>query len=597
MNKDFLVLSFSLFISFLLLVNSVQASSPPKSASTCLIEKPSDLGLPTIDSKKPIPDHASSISTISSCLNLDLEEFDGSDMEAKRIKQQAVLLMIYDAVSDQIEMLEKHDKANSEDAMSLSNSFRTQLISASSKILNGYRKVDLNMPDMFTTDATKKNFVVTDHSGFLKAISLYLKLDYEDSNRRKSETKRQKKKIILTDIHRTITERITALVPFKKGKTQNAEEQHDKLESQLKDVNAELLKLYQETDVSSYVSVSAVTDDQSIRNCQVGLPRLVHGDKDVISLMDKYLSDCREGFKAAVQKNDKDALEGLRESVSRSIDRINDGINVWVLDEIISDRATRYRKGEFVISELEFLSGVDSRLPLIANWQNQPFTFQFYLGADINKVSNEDTSESPRVGVQVYFRPGRQLDSIRDVVPHCSDLKKPCGEWAFPWWPTYFPHAFLTMKNTSSAEQSDQETKDVADWEAGLFFPMYIGRRGSDSELMSEFMFGPLWLRGARDIDGAQGTLDRKYWGARLAFNEEMYFDLLQGDSDGLSTKRYALRGQFPVSELGSGRLFFGYDINFSSFGKNSDNENDSTNLYLIWQTSFDDLWNVGSLN
>ncbi len=357
------------------------------------------------------------------------------------------------------------------------------------------------------------------------------------------------------------------------------------------DITQALIDLYQERNPVTSNNVITLEEDELVSKCQKSIP-ILSKKEGVVKLLESYQAACATAFQVAVQKNDKDALSTLRKASKTSIQRLSRSIDRWVTTEALTEETYKneYTAAQNLIQELEILSGESSRLTLMPNWQNQPFTYQFYLGFDINKVDSIDTNAAARVGALVYFRPGRQLDKIRNAYPDCSNIEELCGQIGLN-----IPHFSLSLKSATGAEQSTSESSDVTDWEAVIFAPVYIGRRGSDSKKMTEFMVGPVWTRGARDIDSTVGSLDRKYWGFRLAFNEETYFDLLRGNSDGLDSKRFGLRGQFPVSELGSGRLFFGYDINFSSYGKDSDNVNDSTSLYLVWQTSFDDLWKVGS--
>ena len=232
------------------------------------------------------------------------------------------------------------------------------------------------------------------------------------------------------------------------------------------------------------------------------------------------------------------------------------------------------------------MAGEDNTIPKIANWRVESLTTQFYAGLDASLIGDE-SSGNPRVGALFYFRPGLELQQLRTEVLKCNDGTDNCGGW--DW---YMPHAFGTASYSSAAEQAGADkTANAFDWEIGMFFPMYVGRRGEISATMEEIMFGFIATRGGRQVDGANGFLDRKYPGLRLAYNEELYFDILKGDSEGASKKRWEVRGQVPVSTVGYGRLFAGFNINFGSFSRRDDNENDSVELYVQWQTSFDSLW------
>ncbi len=423
----------------------------------------------------------------------------------------------------------------------------------------------------------------------------YIEPDTQNNKIQLSKTLLDKKIIILSSTKEKLEELISKISEVQTEGENNKnlfKSEKNDLDLILDSVSSSLLDLYEEKDPTRNKTKLQLSDEDNFRSCKIGLSGLSDDPAEAIKDMENYLNGCKTAFNYAIQTNDKEALESLRKATSESIETIDGSLILWFRngDQTGNNLGSNFIKAKDIIDELRLLSGDLSKLPLIANWQNKPFTYQFYVGFDFNKVDKIDTSQNPRVGLQLYFRPGRQLDKVREKYPDCRTTAKLCGDWGL-----HFPHSFLSIKNTTSAEQSTPETSDATDWEGGIYLPLYIGRRGIDGKNMTEFMIGPVWLRGARNLDDSIGSLDRKYWGARLAFNEEMYFDLLRGNSEGADSRRYGLRGQFPVSELGNGRLFFGIDINFSSYGKDSDDSNDSTNFYLMWQTGFDDLWSSSS--
>lgn len=308
----------------------------------------------------------------------------------------------------------------------------------------------------------------------------------------------------------------------------------------------------------------------------------------------QYYIDCKRAFQAAVRNNDDEVIAALRGAVKKSIEVLKSNENrITTFYTLNKNGNSQYRALDLnsdirsLIDNLAALSGEGSRLPLYANWRSTAFTNQFYAGLDLNQVDDE-ASGNPRLGFLTYFRTGRNLQAVREQVRTCTFEMITCGVWGFAW-----PHFYLSTSFTSEAElTTEDETPDSAlDWEIGAFFPFYIARRGEDAATMEEFMVGLLFTRGGRDIDDADGFLDRKYPGLRIAFNEEMYFDIMKGKSEGLSDRRWQFRGQFPVTEFGGGRLFFGISINFNSFSGRNHNDQESSSIYVTWQTSFDDLW------
>ncbi len=329
---------------------------------------------------------------------------------------------------------------------------------------------------------------------------------------------------------------------------------------------------------------------------------------DFKSKLEGYVQQCQKAIQYLVKVNNTDKLQKYREAIKRSIASINTSITILSNASIqnsgnLSDAFSISRDIQRSTDKLELLLGTGSDLPLLANWRAEPFTYQFYVGAEASKVSDFDTSANARLGLLTYIRPGKKRQFVNSYIKDCEDASVPCGD--FGW---YVPHWFFTGFYSSSAEQSPgnagngDKNESVLEWDSGFFWPVLYSVRGSGKN-RTEFMFGPIYSRGGRAIEYPKSDanagksskfLDRYYRGIRMAFNEESYFDLMIGHSENINKtneKRWEIRGQFPVSKLGGGRVFVGGRINFGHNDKEYPTAKDSYNLYVMWQTSFDDLW------
>lgn len=246
---------------------------------------------------------------------------------------------------------------------------------------------------------------------------------------------------------------------------------------------------------------------------------------------------------------------------------------------------------------------------LIPSWRDIAYSYQFYTGIEYNKVGELFDDSTLRLGFQGYLRLGKGIEKLRNSQDGECDLYSSCGRW-FKNLPHIIGNVVLTGAAETAAvpegqdsdskqtEEDDNLNFESIEYELAIFYPLYLGSRGSSKKsTYQEFAIGPIAVAGGRKTDELDSFQNRYYLGFRFSNNEETYLDLLYGKSQPLQGKRAEIRGQLPVSTLGTGRLFLGGAVNFEVKRKAKNglgeliSEADSFKIYLTWQTTFDDLW------
>ncbi|WP_448554090.1 hypothetical protein [Thalassotalea montiporae] len=259
----------------------------------------------------------------------------------------------------------------------------------------------------------------------------------------------------------------------------------------------------------------------------------------------------------------------------------------------------------------------------LAPWREEAFTYQFYVGAEATSVNELFEETNARVGLQVYNRLSREIEELRAVTNAKCIAGQKCSDWSFNNLHIFGnvnimsvgEHTFVENKLDKMAAQSanvgsdndlamepdsdqasntaEPDIEQALVGEIGLFSPWYVAIRGDiTKKSYQEFMIGPIVTAGFNFTDNDQDNFNtRYYWGGRLAHNEEAYFDVLYGKSEGIPGHRVELRGQLPVGTFAGGRMFVGARANVG-IDDRKDEAEDAWQIYVQWQTSFDSLWN-----
>ncbi len=126
------------------------------------------------------------------------------------------------------------------------------------------------------------------------------------------------------------------------------------------------------------------------------------------------------------------------------------------------------------------------------------------------------------------------------------------------------------------------------DLDLSIFLPIL------ESNFNKGHSYGGLILNGGgRMIDDDSHFRGRQYIGWRATYNPHFYVDLMYGKSDGLESNRWELRGQMPIYRGGKNNFIYaGITMNVG-VGKKADNEPDSINFFLLYQSDVKSLFNL----
>lgn len=213
---------------------------------------------------------------------------------------------------------------------------------------------------------------------------------------------------------------------------------------------------------------------------------------------------------------------------------------------------------------------VSSKRTLDIGWGSD-FVGNLYLGFEGSSVSDVKNKSTSRIGLMVYEQSFGDVEFGEDG----NYVKKNA------------PHLFMNLLSTSSAENTtNDELVQSFESDFNMFWPV-SGEKKQNGELIRGFILS----HGIKKND--TGTDDqfikKNYLGYRSSYSPEFFYDILLGKTEGLNGHRVEMRGQMPVSEVLTGRVFVGLNINYGV--DDSDGVKDSLKLYVTWQTTFTDIF------
>lgn len=401
------------------------------------------------------------------------------------------------------------------------------------------------------------------------------------------------------------------------------------LSSKVKEIDAcltsaSLSQKIQKNDQEVATQIAELKLDESVSECTSEMDFEVSSDSEAaqasLNKAKKHIEYCSKELNVAINTNnssDEKAIKLYLTSLKKKLEKQTDYM-IWgssINGFNMSEGLKVNDQSKTLIENIEKQVGKSSKDFLIPSWRDTALSYQFYTGVEYNNVEDLFSKSSVRVGMLTYLRLGKGVERLRDRTQGSCDIHSACGY--FGW---YIPHIFGSVSLTAAAESgvpvldelggTDTPAPDTPDtsqpnsnfdsieYELGVFWPFYMGSRGTkDAETYQEFAVGTIASIGGRVTEDNDSFQDRAYVGFRISNNEETYFDFMVGKSQPLDGKRLELRGQIPVSKLGSGRVFIGGSINLQiskkddSTTKEPIREPDSFKIYLTWQTTFDEIW------
>jgi hypothetical protein len=352
------------------------------------------------------------------------------------------------------------------------------------------------------------------------------------------------------------------------------------------------------------------------------------------TILEKKLNDCAKVYQksrittdVATRAKYRDSLIGIKEAAEKLATSFLNHIHEDT-EKLVSVLFTMKSDTDAIIAKVNKLVEFDVALHEIPPWNTKATSFQFYSGLEVSSINKFLEETHPRLGMQIYTKWTNKTDFLRNqALKNCSGFKR-CSALTFTDVHTYFNASFTTLnerkfvqvREDASAPPTDTPTDTPSDMptdmpnmpatgndepeeaepsseqaiviESGLFYPIYSSIRGDYKEPdYQEYLIGPIVALSAYFTDTSQDQFTSRYYlGARMANNEETYFDLLFGGSEHVDGLRMELRGQFPVTTLGGGRVFLGGKFN-TGIDSDKKKAKDAWQIFLQWQVNFDELW------
>lgn len=327
-----------------------------------------------------------------------------------------------------------------------------------------------------------------------------------------------------------------------------------------------------------------------------------------VASLSNTISACESALKVAINTNEegrqteiKSTLRSIKTVIESSTDVAISGL-LNTADAGFTPESIFALNGEMnsITKRIDGLLGLSGADYLIPSWRDTALSYQFYSGIEYNNVDDIFDGSGLRIGLLAYLRMGKGIERIRSYTEGECHVNKLCGDW----FPTSVPHIYGNFALTGQGESAGEDNNqfEALEFETGVYWPIYMGSRGSkDAKTYQELSMGVIAIGGGRTTE-TDNFDDRYYAGLRFANNEETYFDILYGKTESLTGNRLELRGQLPVSKVGTGRLFIGGAANLQLSRSRGDDgekidEPDAYKIFITWQTTFDSIWKAFSRN
>lgn len=293
----------------------------------------------------------------------------------------------------------------------------------------------------------------------------------------------------------------------------------------------------------------------------------------------------------------------LRKRGNYLLNKLNDDTNLMQTEGLSSEELNKLKQRADVLQAR--VKKIRLVTPLSYDKLFQTFDdyeklfFKFSAGYEFTTVNKLFQKGNPLFGFIVHSRWGEGYTADSDHGP------------GVPVWGRYGWHSKFTALVRGSGEQEtviSGETstsgqpapKNTGDdkalgFEEELFIPVFRSARIINRELWA--YVGPVGIAGAQIVEknstGSTVTdMDtRLYAGIKIAFNPELYTDILYGKTSSLHSERLELRSQMPIYKINnSAKLFLGGIANIGVKNKMAD-ETDNYRIYITWNVNFNTVY------
>lgn len=242
-------------------------------------------------------------------------------------------------------------------------------------------------------------------------------------------------------------------------------------------------------------------------------------------------------------------------------------------------------------AERELNHGLKAFEKLAGGWQDT-FESYFYFGYSGTTVDNVRNKGTPLFGLYIY----NEFDNVLKECPPERSEPGTCG------WTPVVPHVYGNIFQAGSAESGNVATPPAGGGAAqqvqvvpaievniGVFWPLYTHRQQAFGNLPATLAIGPIAEHGWKMNSNQTTTVGRIYEGVRMAFSQNVYFDIMLGRTTGRKGRRVELRGQMPVYEFPIGQVYLGGVLNYD--WKGAEPNTDTNQIYVIYRASFEQVF------
>jgi hypothetical protein len=332
--------------------------------------------------------------------------------------------------------------------------------------------------------------------------------------------------------------------------------------------------------------------------------------KDDVDVLLKLIDDLEDRMTLQCDRDIARAESRLRKKGNRlartsiSMEQVKENTDVYAIDKASIDLKTA--ENQTLLKDVKGVTPITYNDLFQAYDDYKQYFFKFYMGYEYATTVKDLLKKGvPRAGLAVQYR----------AWEHDVPDAKPSGFW--DGFGFYGIHSTFQAMVTGSAEQDTVVSSPTAstlassltptikntaenralEGDADFFMPLYRTARFNNGKMWG--YLGPVVSLGLKKVDNvvdSEGNIvdryDRRHYaGIMLAFNPELYTEVLYGKTTSISSERLEIRAQLPVYKFNNeSRLLLGGIANLGVKHRQPD-ETDVIRIYLTWNVNFENVY------